>query len=578
MTDPPVHLAERYGPFAAMGLVVIGLILRVHGLSEYWVNADEGIYYSTLTQPCFEAFWSEVMANAHPPAFYLLLRGLGYLTWDFVALRWVPLLFGVAAVWAFWLAGRELAGGGMGGGVAGLVAAAWLAVSPDAIVLSQVLRPYTMVVFLLAAALVTLLRYRREPASGRLVAYATLLALAVLTHYSAALALGALSLLVLHDAVTGRLAGRPLGSLLAAHTVPCLLFVCLYLVHVSSTLQSPLMDQALGAGGWIETWLIDSPADAWRSFVGLQNYHLPPAMRVRSALLLFAVIAVAAVSRGGRPVAILTGGALVIAVAVSALGLYPLGPSRHSAWLTVFTLPALGWLAARIATAPRSRALLGVLAVAVLMVGGIPLEGALAGSDTPASDVRTNQTEEQVVRRIELAPLVVERMEPDDLPRWVLMTEQSYYVLMPLFAPYRDASPSAGPSGATSPVDSASAVDSTSSGESASAADAGLIRLDYGRRSIVVVPMWDWSDPREMRRWVGALPEMVPELGAAPDRVLVLAGGWGSPVIPTLPSLVRDGVVLEHTMVVTRSDPHRRTIRMVAMVVDPAAATGSDVR
>lgn len=191
-------------------------------------------------------------ADAHPPAFYLLLRGVGYLTWDFVALRWVPLLFGAAAVWAFWLVGRELGGRGPAGVVAGVVAAGWLAVSPDAIVLSQVLRPYTMVVFFLAAALATLLRYRRDPTDGRLVAYTVFLVLAILTHYSAALALGTFSLLVIHDAVSGQSRGRPLRFLLIAHAVPCLLFVGLYLVHVSSTLDSPLMDRALGAGGWRE--------------------------------------------------------------------------------------------------------------------------------------------------------------------------------------------------------------------------------------------------------------------------------------------------------------------------------------
>ncbi|MDH3423925.1 MAG: hypothetical protein OEN00_13100, partial [Gemmatimonadota bacterium] len=60
----------------------MGFALRLTGLSEYWVNPDEGIYYSTLTRVSSREFWAEVMANAHPPAFYVLLRGLGALTWD----------------------------------------------------------------------------------------------------------------------------------------------------------------------------------------------------------------------------------------------------------------------------------------------------------------------------------------------------------------------------------------------------------------------------------------------------------------------------------------------------------------
>ena len=53
---------------------------------------------------------SPVTANAHPPAFYLVLRGVGFLTWDPKWLRAVSMLFGVAAIWAFWLVGHSQGG------------------------------------------------------------------------------------------------------------------------------------------------------------------------------------------------------------------------------------------------------------------------------------------------------------------------------------------------------------------------------------------------------------------------------------------------------------------------------------
>ena len=94
---------ERYGGAGALTLVALGFVLRARGLSEYWLNPDEGIYYSSLTAGSFGDFWAEVLANAHPPLYYLLLRGVGLLTWDFVWLRGTSLLFGTAAIWLFWL-------------------------------------------------------------------------------------------------------------------------------------------------------------------------------------------------------------------------------------------------------------------------------------------------------------------------------------------------------------------------------------------------------------------------------------------------------------------------------------------
>ena len=106
---------KRYGSAGALALVVVGFVLRVRGLSEYWLNPDEGIDYGILTAGSFGDFWTGVIANAHPPLYYLVLRGAGFLTWDFVWLRGTSLLFGTAAIWLFWLLGRELGGAGKGG-------------------------------------------------------------------------------------------------------------------------------------------------------------------------------------------------------------------------------------------------------------------------------------------------------------------------------------------------------------------------------------------------------------------------------------------------------------------------------
>lgn len=529
---------ERHGHLAVLAVVMVGLVLRARGISEYWLNADEGIYYSTLTHPTFGAFWAEVTANAHPPAFYLLLRGLGYLTWDFLLLRWAPLLFGVAAIWAFWLVGRELGGPGVRGAVAGIVAATWLALSPEAVALSQVLRPYSLVVFLLAGSLVALLRYRSRPERHTLAAYAGLLSLAVLTHYSAALALGVFTLLIAHAALTRRMEGPALRDLLVAHAVPAVLFLVLYLLHVSRTLDSQLMEQAFGAGGWLDDWLVGSPEHAWRSLVTFQSFHVPPFLRVRTVILLLVAVGVSLLRRDDT-VAILVTGALGLALVASVLGLYPFGPTRHNSWLTVFTIPALAWLMATLLVAPPRRALAGGAVLLVIMVGGLPLER------FRGPEVSTNAMGERVLLRANLAHLVVERMEPDDSPRWVLMTEQTYNVLMPLFAADRD--------------DVVVADDSTG------------LHFAYGRRRIVVARTWDWSGVDELARRVAGLTELLSGSETPPERVLVLAGGWGSELFKALPALEDAGVVLEESVAVSHDPAGGSIVRMNAMIVDRAA-------
>lgn len=554
-TESPIRPVERYGALAALGLVAVGLILRVRGLSEYWLNADEGIYYSTLTWPSFEAFWSEVLANAHPPAFYLLLRGLGYLTWDFVWLRGPSVVFGAAAVWIFWRVGRRLGGEGVPGVAAGLAGAALVALNPNAVVLSQVIRPYALLVLLLAGGLLALLRYRVRRDDRSLMAYAALLSLAQLTHYSAFLGLAVLSVLLAHDLITGRLQGRAAAKALTAHAVPALVFGVLYLLHVRPALESALMGQALGPGGWLSGWLVDSPEAAWNNLVAYQDFHLSTAFRVRVSIVLLTALVLSATT-GARTVALLAGSALGIAILVSAAGLYPFGESRHNAWLSVFTIPALGWLAGRLAVTPR-RALIGASALLLLFVGGGPLESALGPPPRPPVAVQittagqaaaeldeANPLEEHLIRASELAPLIVQRLDPEGEPKTIVMTDQTYNVLMPLYAGER--------------ADMELSADST------------LFRFSYGSREIVVFRTWDWGGVEDLARRLEGIPGSLPSIdwdGESP--VLVVVGGWGSTLLPHMLRLAREGIVTEMSAAPGGDPSGRFLVRIAAAVIDP---------
>ena len=542
---------ERYGGAGALTLVALGFVLRARGLSEYWLNPDEGIYYSILTAGSFGDFWAEVLANAHPPLYYLLLRGVGLLTWDFVWLRGTSLLFGTAAIWLFWLVGRELGGRGRTGAVSGLAAAGLIAVNAEAITHSQVLRPYALVVCLLAGALHQLLRYRSEANIRSLVAYAVLLSLAALCHYSAALAIAAFSGLIAYDGLnrSDRAAWKRLVSI---HLIPVLIFAGLYATQVRATLESDLMGLAFGPEGWLSAWLVTSPADAWNSLVCYQIFHLPLGFRVRSALLMLAALTLSALARD-KSVAVLAGTALLAALTASALGVYPFGPTRHNAWLMVFTVPALAVLGGHLIDAGRRTALIaGGVVLAVLFAGG-PLERALAGPSY-ASDTQVREAiDEQLLLSVELAPLVVDRLGPEGEPRIILMSEQSYNLMMPLYAGDRD--------------------------QITHSPDSALFYFSYGARDVLVARRWDWDTAEDVSSLLASLPSALPGIVRdEPLRVVLVAGGWGSRMFTQLPEFDARGALLDQAYAFGRDTAGEPLVRLLAVVIDSDALIRSPGR
>jgi hypothetical protein len=510
----------------------------MRGLGEYWLNPDEGIYYSTLTRDSFGAFWAEVAANAHPPLFYLLLRGLGALTWDFVWLRAVSVLFGCGAIWAFWLVGRELGGRGRGGVVGGLLAAGLLAINAEAIALSQVMRPYMMLLALLAGALFHLLRYRSDPSTRRLVLYSAFIVSALLIHYSAALAEACFCVIVGYYAITKAIEAGPWRRLALAQVAPVLVFAGLYAWHLATTIDSALIGDALGANGWLSQWLVRSPREAWYSFATYQVFHLPPGFRGRAALLL--LVALGWALREDRLVASVTGTALLAALAASALGLYPFGPSRHDTWLVVFTLPALGWLAGRVVErGPRAGRISAAVLVAALVFGG-PIERVFG-----ADFALTNAIDERVIRQRDIATLVTRQLDPAGEPDIILMSDQSFNLLMPFYADAR--------AGAQM------------------SADSTAFAFAYGDRAIVVSRKWDWDGLDQVLQTL-ASARSIPGIAVSPtEPVLVVAGGWGSGLFGDVPRLESSGAMLDAVHVMGRDAEGEPLVRMMGIVLAPAS-------
>lgn len=488
-----------------ISIVIAALVVRASGMTRWWLNPDEGIYYSVLTHSDFSDFWREVASNAHPPLFYLILRFLALFSWDFLWFRAFSVACGLAAVVALAAVARELGGRGVRGTVAGIATGLLVAFAPGAVELSQVIRPYMLQLALLGGALFSLLRYLRSARARDLVAWVILITLALLTHYSSVLALGAFGLMVLHDGFWGGVRRIAWRRLAAAYFVPALVLAVLYLTHLRPLMESAMADQALD--GWLSQYLIDTPGDVWLGLMGLQSLLVAEWLRGPAALLLIAAV-VASVSTPDRRAALVVGTGLSAAAVAAAAGLYPFGSTRHSAWLLAFTAPALGWLAAHLATLPRRRVVVGLAGLATLVALGGPVSRLLGADRAPWPPP------EGTLQRADLARMV-HLLDPSAEPRLVLMSQQTFYLLMPFY-----------------PAERESAVFS---------ADSALFHFAFGDRTVLVSRAWDFTagdDPADPDHLVGALSraeEAFPALGLdRMEEAVVFVGGWRPALVDQL--------------------------------------------
>lgn len=527
---PP--FVERYGLAAVLFVVALGVAIRIPGMGGWWLNPDEGIYFSAAKAPTAAAFWADVARNSHPPLYYLILRAVGFLTTDFLWFRSISLVGAALAIFFFWRCARELAPEReLRSVVAGLVAALLLVFSPMVIAQSQVMRQYTLQLALLAGALSFLLRYGRAPARDALAWYVGLLCLALLVHYGSMLAMGAFGGVALYFLARGGMSLQDGRELVLAHVLPVVVVVGQYFFHLRKLAASSLARNAFQ--GWLHSYMVHSPRTAWLAFVGLQTLVLGRRMGGLVTVLMVGALVLAVVRRQWLPL-VLAGSALVVGVAAAALGEYPMGSTRHSLWMLVFTVPVLGWATAVILTSGRRQALAFAAAVAVLAVA--PVGVAVGVLSTPWAPA------ERVLKRSDLLK-VSSVVDPDARPRLEIMDQQTQYLLMPFFW-----------------KEQASAVDGPSDTFSYFA---------YGSREIVVAHSWalttraDGTDVRgNLRALLSRVRLAAPRrLGmTSAKRVQVVVGGWPTEAVAGLLALADSGVVVSDKLVPGLStfivDPH----------------------
>jgi hypothetical protein len=243
-----------------------------------FMDFDEWQQVFIASAPRWQDLTYELRAEAHPPLFYLLLKGLLALGHGQLLYRTIALLPGAGSVILTGLIARKA----LRSSALALVCAGTLALSTAAITISIEVRQYQLAVFLILVAFNSYLCFWSERESGQVrhsAIFAISSTLAVCCHYSAILFLGACLLLAIsqyHPALDRH--NPSLTSLSATFALPLLTFAYFYFTHARHQRpQGYLADFYWGytPQEGLTTFLFRNFQNFWNLFAPLEIHLLP---------------------------------------------------------------------------------------------------------------------------------------------------------------------------------------------------------------------------------------------------------------------------------------------------------------
>ncbi len=212
--------------FAAL----VGLILRVEVGLKTFISFDEWQHVFMASSARWADLSFELRTNAHPPLFFLLLKPIVMLG-NVALYRLISIAAGVGSIVVVGLISRRLFDSPM----LQLLCPVVIALSTDAIAISDEIRSYQLAVLFVLLAFLAWLAMLTDPARKYVVAFALCSSLALVTHYSAVFFIGA--------CVTVSLLFARRLRIMIALAIPCIVFAVEYLVHAGAQpMQGYLFD------------------------------------------------------------------------------------------------------------------------------------------------------------------------------------------------------------------------------------------------------------------------------------------------------------------------------------------------
>src|SRR6266481_1017526 len=191
---------QAYPSLATASVLLLGFLLRLWKASGTFLNLDEAMHFLAAHKPSKAEAYRASLNLAHPPLLILLLNLWRRLGTSELVLRLPSVIAGTIFCWIFfkWLT-RLL------GPVAGWVGLALVSFLPPFVELSSEIRQYPLLLCFLIAAAYVLELALVENSAGKKVLFFVFLYLAMLTHFSAILFVGAVGLYSLWRLSSARL-------------------------------------------------------------------------------------------------------------------------------------------------------------------------------------------------------------------------------------------------------------------------------------------------------------------------------------------------------------------------------------
>ena len=312
--------------------------------------------------PDLAGVYRESLVLTHPPFFVLLFHFWAGIAKTTEQLRWFPIAFGVASLWAGYRWVKALLGD-----AAALCAVALLAFLPPLILLSTEIRGYSMLFCFLAASLDQLERGLAAQSVPRLAASGAFALLALLSHYGAVFVLAAAFLYAVLRLRSARASRSVLGAWIASQAALAGAAAALYVFHISGLRGGRSEIEA--RTDWLKESFFRPESENALVFLVRQTLRLFEfvfATRVTAlAALALVVVAFAALARRRRWPALCL---LVTPIALTAVAglaaVYPYGGSRHDSALALFACAGVGFA---VALVTRERLWAGLLLAAALL-------------------------------------------------------------------------------------------------------------------------------------------------------------------------------------------------------------------
>jgi mannosyltransferase len=239
-------------------VATLGLILRVHGLSEKSFWLDEIWSFTVARMPGGFVFWSMQHQDPNASLYYLILHYWMHIGQSEFAIRLFSALAGAATIPFVYALGKRLFSGRLG-----LIACVLFAANLYAVEYSQEARGYSLVVLLVTLSSLFFVRAIQKPTAGNWLWYVAFSSLAIYVHVFAVLAVAAqfVSIMLLPNKEIGWRRILPAFSAVTALSLPLA-----FLMY--ERMRSPFVDF-----GWLPRPTLRRVYDLFYALSGNASYY-----------------------------------------------------------------------------------------------------------------------------------------------------------------------------------------------------------------------------------------------------------------------------------------------------------------